>query len=1856
MLGLARLHRLRRSALVLVTTAALLGASALHPAAVAAAPGNVSGSVYEDINGNGAQGPGESGLGGRTVWADVDDDGTVDSGEPSATTSGIGTFSISGVTDGVATSIRAIEPTGWTTTSAPVSVTVPDGGTVAGLAIAAFRPGSISGTVYEDDNGDGLRSVGDEGLPGLTVFRDNNGDSALSVGEPTVATSSSGIWSFTTLDAGSYNIRVVVPGGILRTTTDPAPVVIQSGSNPVVDFGLFSYGRVSGTVFDDANGDGVKVAGEPGRSGVTVLLDENANGAADVGEATTAADGAGAYSFASLEGGVYGVLVTLPSLYAAVSPNPAMVTVISGTNVTTIDMAISNTAVLRGSVFADANSNGNRDGGDVGDVGRTIYLDADNDGGFDVGEPNTTTDALGVWRLSGVAAGTHRPRVVRPTGTTQTTTDPLPVTVVAGSNVAGIDFGLFMQGSISGTVFVDSDGDGVKEIGEPGSSGKIVYLDTNSNGSLTGGEPSTTTDSAGGYTFTALANGTYRPRMVLPSGSQITTVLPSPVDVSSGASAAGVDFGLFVLGTISGTIFNDVNADGSRTGSEAGLGLRTAFLDTDNDGVADPGEPSSTTNSTGGWTIANLGAGTYRPRVTVPGGNAVTTPIPVALVMTSGLSATGRDFGLFTLGTLSGTVYNDTNGNGFKNTGETSQTGRTIWLDIDSDGLADAGEPTATSGVTGVYTFTGLTAGPYRARIVVPPGLTKTSTNPADVTIVSGSSFTGNDFGLFSPAAITGTVWDDTNGNAVFNAGEPGVAGITVWIDLDADGIADTGEPTNTTNSSGVWTIGGLGPGSYRAKVTTPAGRSRTNADPAPVSPPSGGSTTGVHFGLFTNATLSGTVFDDANGNGLRDSGEGGLGSRTVYLDNDADTNFDVGEPQLTTASDGTYSFTGLALGTHRPRIVVPVGWQQTGTNPIGVTPTSGQALTGANFALFARAGISGSVWDDLDGDAVRDAGEPGLAGRTLFLDANNNGLLSAGEVNTITDGSGNYTFTGLSSGTYRPRVVVPGTGLQTSVSPAPVVAISGSSSTGNDFALFTRASVSGNVYNDMSGDAVKDPADGAIASRQVFIDADNDGVLDTGEVVALTNIAGAWTITNLGPGSRAFRLVMPAGVVRTTTLPPAVPMTSGAAIVNVDFGLFTLGSIGGTVYNDLNGNGAKNPGEIGIVGRTLWIDADENGAFDAGELTATTATSGAYAFTGLGPGAYRVRVVPLSNTTLMSVLPADVTVASGTLATARDFGYFTMAVISGTVFTDANSSATRTAGENGRPSVSVYLDTDGDSTLDAGETVVTTDETGVFTFSGLTVGSYRVRAVLPPYVLQTTPAVPLVNTTSGGTASGSLIGLFAQGSIVGTVYSDDDGSQLHDGTEAVLAGRIVFLDTNSNGQINTGELTATTDADGAYEFRGLPIGSHRPRVVLAAGIALSHALPLPITVVSGTAATDIDFGVFTSGIISGTVFVDSDGNGVRDGGEAASVGRTVFLDQDDDGVKDTTEPSSISNSSGAYSFGGLAAGSHRVRIVVPAGLTRTSVLPAPITVVSATVASADFGLRTTVVTTTTPPTTTTAPATTTTTTAPTTTTSTTVVRPPPAAGERGPMKNGGGYWMTSAAGGVFSYGDARFHGSAAPFRPTSPIIGLAPTPTGNGYYQGASDGGIFAFGDATFHGSMGGKPLNQPMVSIAAVPTGGGYWLVAGDGGVFSFGSARFFGSTGSIRLNAPIVQLVPTPTANGYWLVASDGGIFAYGDARFFGSTGSIRLNAPIVSMEAGPDGNGYLMVASDGGVFAFGSAPFLGSMGGRPLNQPIVKVRARSDGTGYWFFARDGGVFSFGTARFFGGSPALDSPIVG
>jgi hypothetical protein len=236
---------------------------------------------------------------------------------------------------------------------------------------------------------------------------------------------------------------------------------------------------------------------------------------------------------------------------------------------------------------------------------------------------------------------------------------------------------------------------------------------------------------------------------------------------------------------------------------------------------------------------------------------------------------------------------------------------------------------------------------------------------------------------------------------------------------------------------------------------------------------------------------------------------------------------------------------------------------------------------------------------------------------------------------------------------------------------------------------------------------------------------------------------------------------------------------------------------------------------------------------------------------------------------------------------------------------------------------------------------------------------------------------------------------------------------------------------------------------------------------------------------------------------------------------------------------------------------------------------------------------------------------------------------------------------SGAGYWLVGSDGGVFSYGDAQFKGSAAKLRLNKPVVDIVPTASGGGYWLVAADGGVFTYGDAQApaNNPLPGMQLNQPVVAAVRQGTSG-LVLTAGDGGVFALGGARFYGGANNLRLNKPVVDIVSTATGAGYWLVAADGGVFTYGDAQPLSSNPlpSMQLNQPVVAgIRQGT--TGLVLTAGDGGVFALGGAQFYGSANNLTLAKPVSGIAPTADDRGYWLAARDGGLFSYGNAGFYG-----------
>lgn len=179
---------------------------------------------------------------------------------------------------------------------------------------------------------------------------------------------------------------------------------------------------------------------------------------------------------------------------------------------------------------------------------------------------------------------------------------------------------------------------------------------------------------------------------------------------------------------------------------------------------------------------------------------------------------------------------------------------------------------------------------------------------------------------------VEGTIFQDMNLNRALDNQDLRISNVLVYADLNTNGVFDVDEPFTRSAADGTYSLL-LSAGNYTIRSQVPAGYRI-------VSPLNNSHTTSValngrvtnrHFGfelIPTNAT--GRVWNDANGNRLRDVGELGLGQTWVYIDTDGDCRLDIGEPSVRTNSDGTYTLPTPGAGTFFVRQVLESGRTQT--------------------------------------------------------------------------------------------------------------------------------------------------------------------------------------------------------------------------------------------------------------------------------------------------------------------------------------------------------------------------------------------------------------------------------------------------------------------------------------------------------------------------------------------------------------------------------------------------------------------------------------------------------------------------------------------------------------------------------------------------------------------------------------------------------------------------------------------------------------------------------------------------------------------------------------------------------------
>ncbi|QBE66791.1 SdrD B-like domain-containing protein [Pseudoduganella lutea] len=738
---------------------------------------------------------------------------------------------------------------------------------------------------------------------------------------------------------------------------------------------------------------------------------------------------------------------------------------------------------------------------------------------------------------------------------------------------------------IGDTVWEDDNGDGLQDAGEDGIANVTVALrDADGNVVLT-----TKTDADGQYSF-EIGTGTYTVALTAPNGYVATEknagsngAIDSDIDAGGKTDAITVtkgdvydsaDAGLYRYASVSSTVWNDTDGDGKLDVNEGGIAnVTVSLLDANGKVVA-----QASTDADGHYKFGDLKPGTYSLKfdaatlpegVTFASGNGSTAQV----TLSSGENAVFEAPANSQPGTIASTVWEDANGNGVQDSGETGIAGATVSL-RDANGNTVA---TTTTNAQGDYTFT-TAVGNYSVQVAKPAGYTFTSQNTGSNDAVDSDVDAGGasatfavkanatvdpaDAGLYRAASLGNKVWFDCDADGIQDAGESGIQGAKVTL-LDANGksIAST-----TTNANGEYAFAGLKPGTYSVKFDTAqltSGYTITKQDAGgndaldsdidanglsqKVTLVSGENNTSIDAGVVQTATIGDRVWLDSDADGMQDSGEGGVAGVVMTLTN---ANGDVVTTTKTDAN-GYYKF-NVAAGTYSVSMKTPDGYgvtKQYATNGsydsnadakgnLGtVTVKAGEAQKSLDAGL-TQTSIRSTVWEDSDFDGVQDANECGIGGVTVKLYDANHVLKGT----TVTKADGSYAFDKLAAGSYSVEVTRP-TGYHT-----------------------TKANV------------------GADSTDSDFI-----------------NLAGSSTVA----GSGVFTLA------------------AGEQKTDVDAGLYRKASIGDKVWRDANHNGVQDKGEEGIGKiKVMLYDATSNKVL----ATTTTDSSGGYLFSNLDPGSYYLK------------------------------------------------------------------------------------------------------------------------------------------------------------------------------------------------------------------------------------------------------------------------------------------------------------------------------------------------------------------------------------------------------------------------------------------------------------------------------------------------------------------------------------------------------------------------------------------------------------------------------------------------------
>ena len=471
------------------------------------------------------------------------------------------------------------------------------------------------------------------------------------------------------------------------------------------------------------------------------------------------------------------------------------------------------------------------------------------------------------------------------------------------------------------------------------------------------------------------------------------------------------------------------------------------------------------------------------------------------------------------------------------------------------------------------------------------------------------------------------------------------------------------------------------------------------------------------------------------------------------------------------------------------------------------------------------------------------------LAGWTAFIDDNNNGSMDVNDMTAISLADGRYTFDEVLPGYRRLREEYRANWLQ--VLPDELYPITVTSDAFYDFNAFGnahRAIISGQKWQDLNQNGLQNTGDRGLGGWTIYIDANENGIRDDGEIYTISDTDGRWELTNLTPGYHLVGEVIEPGWMQTVPLEGqgetfwrADRLRSREDWSNFEFGNFQYGRITGKVWHDLDADGVfKQESESLLAGQTIaaYTDANADGILDDDELpskqTVLTDETGYYLFPTLDAAAYIVMidVLPGWDQSAPEAVHYTAEVTSGSFFTKYDFGAYQPVTIFGMKFDDLNADGDHDPGEPGLLNWQIYLDQNANNRLDAGETSAFTNIDGLYSFPDLVPGRYFIREIQQPENgwIQSAPQYGAydVNITSGHNLNNANFGNYRLGTLSGIKWNDANIDAVKNSYEVGLAGWTIYIDDNSNSQLDPGETSTVTGAGGAYTFTDLVPGSYR--------------------------------------------------------------------------------------------------------------------------------------------------------------------------------------------------------------------------------------------------------------------------------------------------------------------------------------------------------------------------------------------------------------------------------------------